>query len=173
MQYSRVWPKQAKLAMIAICIFCCFSSALVGLSAGGLFPAVAQQGSQRIPLAITESAHAPRTATAHLLLEQAGKWTVTVSHASGSEITDVSSNVLTSHEVVVEEAADSAGCSRLTGFWPPQGAIAGVPATFVIQVSIQQPFFFFIVFFLLPLPLPLFRLSCMLQDYCRSALLLF
>ena len=80
--------------------------------------------------------HAPRTATACLPLEQAGRWTVTVSHASSSEATGVISSPVSDHEVVVEEAAASADCSRLTGFWPPQGAIAGVPACFVIQVSL-------------------------------------
>ncbi|KAK9829410.1 hypothetical protein WJX72_005680 [[Myrmecia] bisecta] len=35
--------------------------------------------------------------------------------------------------VKVEEAACDAGCSYLTGFWPAHGAVAGVPAGFIVQ----------------------------------------
>ena len=37
--------------------------------------------------------------------------------------------------VEVEEGAASASCCRLRGFWPMQGAIADVPAGFIIQAS--------------------------------------
>lgn len=104
------------------------------LHAGGLFSATAQQGDHLIPLQVTESNHGPRTATARLQLEHAGKWLVTVMHACPSGPTEAAPTSLTSHQVVVEEAAASAACSRLTGFWPAQGAIAGVPAAFTIQV---------------------------------------
>ena len=103
--------------------------------AGGLFSATAQQGDQSIPLQVTESTHGPRTATARLHLEHAGKWLIQVLHACTSGPTEATPSILTSQQVVVEEGAASAACSRLTGFWPAQGAIAGVPAAFTIQVG--------------------------------------
>ena len=43
--------------------------------------------------------------------------------------------VLRESVIHVREAAASSARSFLTGFWPPQGAVAGVPAGFVIQVT--------------------------------------
>ncbi len=43
--------------------------------------------------------------------------------------------VLRESRVAVREAGASSARSFLTSFWPPQGAVAGVPAGFVIQVS--------------------------------------
>ena len=103
--------------------------------AGGLFTATAQQGDNAISPLVTESLQSPRTAVAHLQLEHAGKWTVTITHTSSSEATEAVCTVLASHEVTVEEGEASAACSRLTGFWPPQGAVAGVQAGFIIQVG--------------------------------------
>lgn len=101
-----------------------------------MFSAAAQQGDEHILLQVTESVYGSRTATARLLLEQAGAWVITVWHTcpSGAQ-GEATPTVLTTHRVVVEEATASAKCSRLTGFWPPQGALAGMPAAFIIQVS--------------------------------------
>lgn len=46
--------------------------------------------------------------------------------------------VLYEAAVAVEEAAVSSNDSYAHGFWPPQGAVAGVPAGFAIQARTQQ-----------------------------------
>ena len=104
-----------------------------------MFSAVAQQNDQLIPLHITESVCGTRTATACLLLEHAGKWTITVLHDCTAGILEAAPTVVTTHQVVVGEATASAACSRLTDFWPAQGAIAGMPAAFTIKVGSQDP----------------------------------
>ena len=45
--------------------------------------------------------------------------------------------VLYEAAVAVEEAAVSSNDSYAHGFWPPQGAVAGVPAGFAIQARTQ------------------------------------
>ncbi len=104
------------------------------MSIGGSFAVEAKLGDSIIPGRITESLQGPRAVTAHLLLQQAGHWTTAVSfHSSSPEGADVST-VIASHVVEVEEGVASASCSKLSGFWPVQGAIADVPAGFIIQV---------------------------------------
>lgn len=49
---------------------------------------------------------------------------------------DCSLQVLCQATVRVRAAGACSGASWLGGFWPPQGAVAGVPAGFVIQVTI-------------------------------------
>lgn len=46
-------------------------------------------------------------------------------------------DVLRETRITVREAAASSARSFLTGFWPPQGAVAGVPAGFVVQVCMH------------------------------------
>ena len=43
--------------------------------------------------------------------------------------------------VRVRAAGACSGASWLGGFWPPQGAVAGVPAGFVIQVTVNRQFY--------------------------------
>ncbi len=101
---------------------------------GGSFAVEAKLGDSIIPGRITESLQGPRAVTAHLLLQQAGRWTTAVSfHISSREGADVSM-VIASHVVEVEEGVASASHCRLLGFWPVQGAVADVPAGFIIQV---------------------------------------
>ena len=60
-------------------------------------------------------------------------------HCCTAGFPEAAPTVLITHQVVVEEAAASAACSRLTDFWPVQGAIAGMPAAFTIKVGSQDP----------------------------------
>ena len=104
------------------------------MSIGGTFAVEAKLGDSIVPGRITESLQSPRAVTAHLLLQQAGHWTTAVSfHSSSPEDADVST-VIALHVVEVEEGLACASCCRLLGFWPVQGAIADVPAGFIIQV---------------------------------------
>lgn len=102
-----------------------------------MFSAAAQQGDERILLQVTEAVYGSRTVTARLCLEHAGTWLITVWHTCTCGAQEgATPTVLTTHQVVVEEATASAACSRLSGFWPPQGALAGMPAAFTIQVNL-------------------------------------
>lgn len=110
------------------------TSYIACVSIGGSFAVNARLGDSIIPGRIMESLQGPRAVTAHLLLQQAGRWTTAVSfHSSSPEGADVST-VIASHVVEVEEGVASASSCRLLGFWPVQGAIADVPAGFIIQV---------------------------------------
>ena len=105
------------------------------LTAGGMLTVEAKLGDDIVPSRVTESLQAPRTATACLLLQQAGQWTVTVSLHTSSPEGNNESIEISRQLVEVEEGAASASCCRLRGFWPMQGAIAEVPAGFIIQAS--------------------------------------
>ena len=133
--YKAPYTKEANLPDPVLNPHWCTDPAYPLLHAGGLFSATAQQGDQLIPLQVTESTHGPRTASARLHLEHAGKWVIRIMHTCTSGPTEDTPTILTSHQVFVEEGSASAACSRLTDFWPAQGAIAGVPAAFTIQVS--------------------------------------
>lgn len=115
----------------------CEVSALisVALTAGGMFTVEAKLGDDVVPSRVTESLQAPRTATACLLLQQAGQWTVTVLLDTSSPKDSDERIEIARQLVEVEEGAASASCCRLRGFWPMQGAIAEVPAGFIIQAS--------------------------------------
>ena len=110
------------------------ASYTVSLSIGGSFAVEARLWDSIIPGRITEYLQGPRAVTAHLLLQQAGRWTIAVSFHFSSPEGDRVSTVIASHVVEVEEGVASANCCRLSGFWPVQGAIADVPAGFIIQV---------------------------------------
>ncbi|KAL0032084.1 hypothetical protein WJX77_004214 [Trebouxia sp. C0004] len=102
-------------------------------ASGGNFAVEAKLGDSIIPGRITESLQGPRSVTAHLLLQQAGRWNAAVSfHSRSPEGADVST-VIASRVVEVEEGVASASSCRLLGFWPVQRAIADVPAGFIIQ----------------------------------------
>ncbi|DBA83503.1 TPA: hypothetical protein ACH3X2_006431 [Trebouxia sp. C0005] len=102
-------------------------------ASGGSFAVEARLWDSIIPGRITEYLQGPRAVTAHLLLQQAGRWTIAVSFHFSSPEGDRVSTVIASHVVEVEEGVASANCCRLSGFWPVQGAIADVPAGFIIQ----------------------------------------
>ena len=103
-----------------------------------MFRAHAQLEDSVVPIHITESLQAPRTATAHLLLEAAGDWTISVSFNTTGSGGAEDSTVTAMQRVEVEEGRASASCCKLSGFWPVQGAIADVPAGFIIQVWLHH-----------------------------------
>ena len=104
--------------------------------AGGVFKVKAKLGDSIIPAHTTETLQAPRAVTAHLLLPQTGRWTVTTSHIAGDNAAaDTKPVVVASQAVEVEEGTADTSCCRLSGFWPMQGAIVDVAAGFTIQVG--------------------------------------
>ena len=66
-----------------------------------------------------------------LLAQQTGEYTLRISHMRDAS---VEQELVAECAVCIEEACACAGTSTVTGFWPEQGALAGVPAGFIVQV---------------------------------------
>jgi hypothetical protein len=81
-----------------------------------------------------------RTAVVALQAQTAGAYTLRILLYPDASLQreNRKPDVLRESRLVVREAGASSARSFLTGFWPPQGAVAGVPAGFVIQVSHLQ-----------------------------------